>query len=474
MRVSFQKSGSPFTSNTDWKDCHSGSMNFYVAGMEAETLYEMNYEVRTGLTTVPGPQALSFTTGAIPGTMPIPESAVLVPPNLQSDLGNGVLLTGYVPMPGLSGSFPLGIPIATNLNGALLWYYPMFTQVTQPVSGGNLLMIMSGFGTGTGVWGDGTSPLQQIIREVDIAGSTVRETNADRLTEQLLDRGTDPIGRFHHDLVRLPNGNTIAFGDVQRVFPAGTQGSPVPVNILGLMIMILDKDWQVIWHWNAFDHMDGPGQLDINRKAVRGELCFPGMLGCPPVLLRPYAFDWLHPNSVQYVPADGNLLVSFRNQDWIVKIDYRDGRGDGDLLWRLGKDGDFAVISGDPYPWFSGQHDAGFESDGALSVFDNGTSRIMESGGNSRGQAWHVDEENRVVWLETNADLGVYGIMLGSAQRLSNGNYMFMAGFAGASPDIYQQSIEVTTPGEAIVHLFQGQAQAYRSWRMRDLYTVPE
>ncbi len=59
--------------------------------------------------------------------------------------------------------------------------------------------------------------------------------------------------------------------------------------------------------------------------------------------LAPRANDWMHTNSVAYSPADGNVLLSVRNQDWILKIDYRDGTGTGAIVWRLGKEGDFSL-----------------------------------------------------------------------------------------------------------------------------------
>src|SRR5262249_5782997 len=54
--------------------------------------------------------------------------------------------------------------------------------------------------------------------------------------------------------------------------------------------------------------------------------------------------DWLHDNSVDLTP-DGNLLLSSRHRDWLIKIDYRNGEGSGKVIWRLGKDGDFRFDS---------------------------------------------------------------------------------------------------------------------------------
>jgi hypothetical protein len=80
------------------------------------------------------------------------------------------------------------------------------------------------------------------------------------------------------------------------------------------MLMVLDDDLQVVWTWDAFDH------LDQSRAPILGELCGPGP--CPLI----GAVDWLHDNTVSWSPADGNLLISVRAQDWVIKIDYARGR----------------------------------------------------------------------------------------------------------------------------------------------------
>ena len=99
--------------------------------------------------------------------------------------------------------------------------------------------------------------------------------------------------------------------------------------------------------------------------------------------IAPRAKDWLHANSLYYWPTDnsggasGDILMSLRHQDWILKIDYNNGTGTGNILWRMGPGGDFTFnnIYNDPWPWFSHQHDAAIESTGVLSLFDNGNTR---------------------------------------------------------------------------------------------------
>jgi arylsulfate sulfotransferase len=65
--------------------------------------------------------------------------------------------------------------------------------------------------------------------------------------------------------------------------------------------------------------------------------------GTCPITLATVAQDWLHANSLWYDPADGNLVISLRNQDWIVKVAYQNGAGNGSVVWRLGNQGDFTM-----------------------------------------------------------------------------------------------------------------------------------
>jgi arylsulfate sulfotransferase len=483
MRVGFELSGTTEMTYTGFRGCHAGTMNFYIAGMLHTTTYNMHYEVETGSTIIPNSTILPFTTGPLPTSITFPLVGEIVPPSSQAETNSRVVFTGFSPI-GTRTCFPVGAyPEATNLKGSVLWYYGLdHPQTTRLVTGNSLLgttllMISQASGTGTGSFGNNV--YQEVVREVDLAGNIIRQTNADRVSEQLVAAGTDPISNFHHEAIRLPNGHTIAFGSVQRIYPAGTQGSSSSIDIVGLMIVELDQNFQLVWHWNAYDYAGGGTQLDINRAAVRGESCGVSFsclenLGCPPVLIANTAADWLHGNSAQYQPSDGSLLVSLRDQDWVIKIDYNNGLGTGDILWRLGAGGDFSINSSDPYPWFSGQHDVEFQYGGQqiLSLFDDGNTRVLSFPGQpSRGQVLNVDQTNMQVSLNLNAYLDGYSPALGTAQLLGNGNYAFEPGFLNPGNHGYEQSIEVT-PNTSVVYEFQGGDPAYRSWRLPSLYSL--
>ena len=146
------------------------------------------------------------------------------------------------------------------------------------------------------------------------------------------------------------------------------------MDVLGDAIIVLDQKWQVSWAWDSFAH------LDITRKATLGDTCASYETGCPLLTLVPpgtEANDWLHANAVT-TTDDGNLLLSIRDQDWIVKIDYA-GRT-GNILWRFGQDGDFTASgdSSEPVLFPSHQHDAALVGS-QLTLFDNanGTNEML-------------------------------------------------------------------------------------------------
>jgi len=152
----------------------------------------------------------------------------------------------------------------------------------------------------------------------------------------------------------------------------------------------------------------------------------------------------------------------------------------------MGNDGDFTFnnITNDPWPWFSHQHEAGIETTGDLTLFDNGNTRVGDLGNDcgpndcdSRGMALQFDESSMQVTPVVSVDLGVHSYALGSAQLLGNNNYFFMAGFVNGTNS---NAIEIlptagTITGTQVFNLestVEGMI-SYRAWRMTNLYEPP-
>lgn len=453
--VQFTVAGESEWRNTNTLPVEPGkSTNFFVAGMLPNTTYEMR-DVRSD-GTASTPQL--FTTGALPATLTFPTFTVSQAPADGSDLNQDMVFHSLVFIgPDASGR---SHPIATDLEGRVEWYY----DVQQSGLGiGNMLTatLLPG-GTILGLGNDSASVRnnRNVLREIDLAGNPVRETNLAAVNAQLAALGQDTIYGFHHDARRLPDGKLVVLGYPERAVDI----NGVPTNFVGELVIVLDEDFQVVWTWNAFDH------LDVNRGPVLGEITRPGM-GPTAVVPNLPAFDWLHINAVALSPTDGNLILSVRHQDWVIKIDYRNGAGNGDVIWRLGQDGDFTVNSTDPNPWFSHQHNAHYIDDSTLILFDNGNTRQHDDpSAHSRGQVWQLDEEAMTATLVVNADLGSYSGALGAAQQLSNGNYSFTLGANGPEPpQPPAHTVEVTPDGTRVYDLSVNKAE-YRSYRMRTLY----
>jgi hypothetical protein len=498
MRAAFRPAGATNTgTNTYWAPCNgSSTMTVEIAGMYPSTPYIIQTQIETGGKIGTGPTA-KFTTGALPTSIPFPTFQILVPVGPQTDTAEPVLLWGLSEL----GKETDYRDVATDLSGNILWFYNTPTshpgQITRPVTNGGMLTIQDDIS-----WNKETE-VGQVLRQIDLAGNIIKETNTGVIQQELLALGSAdggpcttipkpaPVGAgcldgFNHELTSLPNGYVAALASIEKILPPGTQGdtSGLPVDIIGNMVLVMDANWQVVWYWDAFDY------LDVNRAAILGETCGAGESGCPPLFLlgssiAPLAKDWLHGNSIYYWPQSGDLIFSMKDQDWVVKIDYNNGTGAGNIIWTMGVDGnfDFDNINNDPWPWFSHQHDVTMANNGAgpLLVFDNGDTRISSppiglgypgcepNDCNSRGMALTVDESTLTVTPVLSANLGVYSSADGAAQLLSNGNYLFHAALLVTLSAVTSQAIELA--GTTQVLNVQG-PQAYRGWQLANLYST--
>jgi arylsulfate sulfotransferase len=466
FRVAFRREGSEDSNHTALQDCRASlTNNVYVAGMLPDSEYRMRAELVNGSSVKQGAW-LPFHTGLLDGDFP--PTSVPVPRKGNFSIPEPVLIHSVASMGGFKR------PMATDLNGNVIWYLRSPEFLTRVLPGGHFLVLSEAANSAN------TMRRLQVVREVDLAGNVLRETNITRVAEQLESRGIhsdckkgskECVPGFHHEAIRTPNGHTLVIGGLERILPAGTKGAAEPVDVLGDIVVDLDEDFQVAGVWNSFDH------VDLKRASLQDAKCKegPGSGGCPPVFLAPQANGWLHSNSLNYIPSTGDFLISMPEQDWVLKIDWRDGKGTGKVLWRLGEGGDFTAKTDDPSPWFSFQHDAGFEPVGSnlLTILDDGHARKKKDPkANNRGQVWKLDETNHTAELVHNADLGVYAIAVGSAQMLKNGGYSFETGFINPESP-YARAVETDKDGKVVYAQEVEGFIIYRSYRVADMYSAP-
>lgn len=411
----------------------STQVSLLVAGMRPATTYHMRARVdfASGVTIYDSDH--TFTTGPLPTNL-VSFPQVSVAPGSSSSV-QGV--------DQVSALGPAVTAAVFDKDGSLIWYYydaklPPFTFPLKALPNGNFLV-----------------QYYQNIREVDLAGNTVREEKLAQLNSDLKAAGYSiNAAEFHHDVLRLDNGHWIALIDLNKNFQ-DLPGYPGTTAVTGDAIVDLDPNNKLVWVWNTFDH------LDVNRH--------------------PYMFpDWTHSNGLVYTP-DGNLLLSMRHQSWIIKIDYANGAGSGDILWHLGPDGDFSLMQNDPTQWFYNQHfPTILQSQGTkttLAMFDNGNTRPDSSGQSceqnndcySRGLIMNLDESAMTANVAWQYQPGWFSLWGGSIEQLPNGDMevdFTSPGGLGARV--------VETDGSAMPQVLweldSSNANFYRAYRIPSLY----
>jgi len=448
---------------TTWTQQAAGNATpfaMYVAGMKASTLYHM----RAVLQMPDGTQLFDldhiFTTGTLPANA-IPTLTVTIP-------------NGLVPQPGVelvdllgSGTVP---PISvTDLSGNLLWgYQPGGTasDSVQPVKllpNGHFILV---YAPGSSIFINPPNlppGTLDVAREIDLAGNTIREISIDTLNTRLAAAGFNYVAAtMHHDITVLPNGHWILIVNSTQQFTNLT-GLPGTTTVLGDALIDLDTNLNPVWMWNTFDH------LDVNRHPM----AFP---------------DWTHSNAVLYSATDGNLLLSMRHQNWIIKIDYANGQGAGDIIWHLGYQGDFTLAGGStPMDWFYAQHGPSYTTQATagvfgMTVFDNGDDRVFPAGQScttlglptcpySTTQVLMIDETAKTATFAFHDILSTYSFFGGNADVLANGNVHYdLAGLLGPTPSSAIYEVTPTSPAQTVWQMSSPKHYAYRAYRLPSLY----
>jgi arylsulfate sulfotransferase len=383
---------------------------------------------------------------------------------------------GQTPQPGIEMVNPLASPVqlaAFNLAGKLIWSYddPTISKndaswlAPKLLENGDFIALVSPASSQV-LAAPPTSNTPDLIREFDLAGNTVKQITMTQLNASLAAAGYDlTLQLFSHDITVLPNGHWIVLAN--QVKDVVLTGATTPTSVIGDAIIDLDTTMTPVWVWNEFDH------LDVNRH--------------------PWNFpDWTHTNAVIYSPDDGNLLVSIRHQNWIVKVDYNNGAGSGDVLWHLGAGGDFKLINGtDPTDWSYAQHGISFTTPNSsgnfgLAVMDNGDDRVypgqdpsMSATCGVNGAAacyttasvFQLDETAKTATLQFHQKLpaNLYSDFGGNALTLDNGDVEYdLCGILPANSQVYE-----VTPGEnpqTVWSLSFVNNLSYRSYRLPSLY----
>jgi arylsulfate sulfotransferase len=432
-----------------------GPVNILVAGMRAFTAYHMRADVALPGGTQFQDDDHTFQTQG-PASSLIPQMTVTTSSSLTPQPGIEML-----DLLGGTGTTLLHA-VATDLQGNLIWYYDFDNQggalILDPIKllpNGDMMVVI-GIGSQDAI-GNPNDDLS-VLREIDLAGNTIRQITIPELNQKLANMGiTWSALTMHHDFTYIPEGPAkghviVIVNHVETI--NGTQ-------VLGDALVDLDQNFSPVWVWDTFDH------LDVNRH--------------------PYsATDWTHGNGIIYSPDDGNLLFSLRYQSWVIKIDYEDGQGSGDILWRFGYQGDFTMQNGASADWAYAQHYPIILSPNStgtfkFGVFDNGNGRVFDDGTvcgtpganpcYSRVPIFSLDETDKTTQVLWQDIFSVYAPFLGSMQVLDSNDVFFDIGAYTISPAT-ARLMEVTQEAspQVVWQLDEAGQLAYRGEHLPSLY----
>ena len=416
-----------------------GAVSTLVAGMRASSTYHMQAIVLLPDGTTVYDNDHTFTTGALP-------AALLPVLQVQQT-------AGMTPAPGVEmlnlideSAADALTAVVTDLAGNVIWYYPMQPAnpfPMKPLPNGHILMVTNGVN-------------ENAAQEIDLAGNIIWQVTVADIEQGLSSAGLPQLAdmTLNHDILKLSNGHLILLASYNQ----SVNGQTVTGNEL------IDWDPQLgpVWTWSTFDH------ISVTRA--------------------PFGIaDLTHANALLYSPDDSNLIVSLRNQDWILKINYDNGAGDGSILWHLGPGGDFTLPTGQaPIEWNYGQHYASLASPNSsgvfsLMLFNNGNNRLVDANNDVCGTpgqipcyssvpVYQLDESTLTAQVLQETNLSpAYSVCCGNADPLSNGDleYDVAADYSNGS------YIQEVIPGQNSQMVWQmnvtGQL-AYRGFRIPSMY----
>ena len=226
----------------------------------------------------------------------------------------------------------------------------------------------------------------------------------------------------NHELLALPNGDflLISYPTLTGVDLTGLSTYGSDSTILDCAVQEVDPQGDLVWDWRASNHTDPVRESVVPAGA--------GTDASPA--------DVYHCNSVD-VNADGDVLISFRHMNSVLLV----SKATGDVMWKLGgteynKDGAPVLsIEGDPEGAFYMQHDARFQPNGDISLFDD-HSAAAGVVGMARGVEYALDlgaGTAHVVWQYQGAASSGF---LGSFRRYADGTNLIGWGYYTGSANL--------------------------------------
>jgi len=210
-----------------------------------------------------------------------------------------------------------------------------------------------------------------------------------------------------HEIYRLNNGDLMMMSNPwKQGVDMSASGGGTNTNIVDCVLQEVDANLQPVWQWRASDHIAVSESTHPSSFQAFGSV----------------VYDPFHCNSIDTDPVSGNVLLSARHADAIYLID----KLTGNVLWKMGgtpfnhDQAQILIMSGDPQGAFHAQHDARFQPNSDVSLYDD---QSWDASLAARGVEYHIDTAAgtaTLVWSYESPD-GQNSRATGSFRRLNGG-----------------------------------------------------
>jgi hypothetical protein len=361
----------------------------------------------------------------LPNASPAPQEDVwafrsrpdLSPPTIEvstqaHDTAPGYIFVAPIGTPGQRG------PMILDNSGRPVWFRPVFQEVGTAFN----FKVQRYRGAPVLTWWEGKGSQGEYV----ILDSSYREIKRVRA-------GNGYKGDHHEFLITPQDTALITIYNPVRWDLSAVGGPKDGMIIDGIAQEVDIETGEVLFEWHSLEHVG----LDESYSK-------------PPKNPK-WPLDYFHINTIDE-DHDGNLLVSGHKTFTIYKID----RKSGEIIWRLGgKKSDFEMGPGTRTRY---QHDARRQSDGTITIFDNGGRHKDEM---SYGLVLELDMKEMSATLVrryAHPD-GRLAAIMGNMQLLPTGNvFIGWGGYPGFS--------EFSRDGQLLFDArFHPKQNSYRAFR---------
>ncbi|HEX6575016.1 MAG TPA: arylsulfotransferase family protein [Gemmatimonadaceae bacterium] len=239
-----------------------------------------------------------------------------------------------------------------------------------------------------------------------------------------------------HDLIALSDGSYWLLCDESRIVDLSSQGAG-SVRVTAQTVQHVDPNGALLFEWSPFS------SINIDLGILRTED------------FTASGINWTHGNAID-LDTEGNVLVSYRNLNELIKIDVHTGQ----ILWRLGGEKSDFAFDDMSSPPFARQHGARTIGTTGVLLLDN-----LGEPSFSRAERYSLNLVTHRAQLvqQCGYNAGLVAQIGGSAQSLSDSHTLVSFG-NGAGVEEYDST------GKVVWKLDGSPGYVFRAQRIHSLY----